>query len=104
MAAAADDNHPYERPAVSYFNNLSEDTGLGVQKLVKLHKLYYDYNDSPAAFKGIGALFRESKARNLGVTKAECVTFLKSQPTYTLYRPARRRVEVNRIRIETVGK
>jgi hypothetical protein len=90
----------YQEPTAEYFTNLSTDTGLTVERLKALHRLYYS---SKATYKGVNALYNAAKEENVDATQSECKKFLASQPVYSLYRPARRKVEENRIRIETVG-
>ena len=62
----------------------------------KLEQIYYGKN--PGALRGPAALFKEAKAQQVrGVTLKACKQFLKTQPTYTLYRPARRHYPRNHI-------
>jgi hypothetical protein len=91
----------YTAPKNAYFANLARDTGLPAPKLKALHKLYFH---SKAAYKGVQAVYREAREQGLNATQAECKLFLSSQPVYSLYQPARKRVSENKIKVESIGK
>ena len=61
-----------------------------------LERLYYD-PDSPAAFTTVEPLYRAARRRGLTLTRQAVRDWLKTQDTYTLHRPARRRYPRNRV-------
>ena len=61
-----------------------------------LERLYY--GKTPGAFRGPKALYDEAQAQGHSQVKLkDCVTYLRSQPTYTLYKPRRVRFRHNPI-------
>ena len=72
-------------------------------KQVLLESIYY--GDSPGALRGPKALFEEAKKQGLAkITLKDCVDYLLGQPTYTLYRPARKNYRRNRIEANLAGE
>ena len=70
---------------------------------VPLANIYY--GTSAGAFRGPRALYEEAKAQNVAnLSLARVRRFLASQPTYTIYRPARRNYPRNHIRAYAVGE
>ena len=61
-----------------------------------MKRLYYD-PDSPAAFTTLEPLYRAARQRGLKITRRAVRDWLKTQDTYTLHRPARRRFPRNRV-------
>ena len=59
----------------------------------KYAKVYYDPSN-PASFGGVDRLWRE-----VGGSKEEVADWLKTQDTYTLHRPARKKIRRNRIQV-----
>ena len=67
-----------------------------VAKSLLLKRIYH--GRSKGAFRGPEALYKE--AQGLGhasITRQDCTDFLRTQPTYGLYKPARRRYQRNPI-------
>ena len=56
----------------------------------KLKSIYYDSKD-PASFGGINALLARAKNKGLDVSRDQIINFLKTQDTYTLHKPVRKR-------------
>jgi hypothetical protein len=63
------------------------------------------YGSSEGAFRGPIALYRAAQSAGLAhISLADCKRFLQGQPTYTLYRPARRNYPRNHIRAYYCGE
>ena len=73
-------------------------------KSVRLHRLYHKAGDV-GAFRGPKALFQAIRrnGKNKDISLKDCKEFLATQPTYALYRPARRNFPRNRIRATYPG-
>ncbi len=67
-----------------------------------LEQIYY--GTSPGALRGPRALCKQAKKEGLNVTLKQCKEYLKSQSSYTLYKPARRNYKRNRIRANYPGE
>ena len=62
----------------------------------RLKEIYH--GDSLGAFRGPGALYRQAKLQGVvGVSLKACKEFLKGEPIYSLYKPARRNYRRNKI-------
>jgi len=56
----------------------------------KLNSIYYDTKD-PGSFGGINSLLTSAKNKGIDVNIDQIVNFLKTQDTYTLHKPVRKR-------------
>ena len=61
-----------------------------------LDSVFYN-TDSPACFAGSEAVYKEAKRRNKKITRKKVDEYLSKQRTYTLHKPARRRLPRNKI-------
>lgn len=67
-----------------------------MDKTLLLERIYY--GDSPGALRGPQALFEQAREQgHTSISRKDCVEYLNTQPTYTLYRPARRNYPRNKI-------
>ena len=74
-----------------------------MEKSARLKKLYYKPGEE-GAFRGPKALFEAARRHGIkDITLKDCKDFLSTQPTYSLYRPARRRFPRNKIRATYPG-
>ena len=75
------------------------------QKIARrLEKLYYDARN-PASFSGIDAIYREVNKRRKKskvITRKEIREWLKTQDSYTLHKPARRRMKRGRVIVSSI--
>ncbi len=74
---------------------------------VKLEEILSDvyYNlDSPAAYAGAPAVFREAKRRIPGVTRDQVQDWLTNQLTYSLHRPGRYKYRRRKITVPTIDR
>jgi len=68
-----------------------------VEKLKKLlTSLYYDLNQG-RSLGGVAALLRVAKKKNKKITRNQVEQWLRSQITYTLHRPARKKSPRNKV-------
>ena len=76
-----------------------------MEKVRRLRKLYYRPGEV-GAFRGPKALFDAARrdVKNKDITLQDCKDFLATQPTYSLYRPARRNFPRNKIRASVPGE
>ena len=63
-----------------------------------LRSIYEDVR-SPAAFGGVEPLYREARRRGLPVTREVVRRWLAANVTYTLHRPAARRIKRNKVQV-----
>src|SRR6266700_6870705 len=68
-----------------------------------LSKVYYN-TSNPAGFGGARKLYSAVKAKNQDITYNDVVNFLRSQPTYTLHKPARKRFPRNKIYVSYINE
>ena len=61
-----------------------------------LKDVYYNIK-GPGSLGGVDAVYRVAKAKDKRITKKKVKTWLKSQPTYTLHKPIRRKFKRGRI-------
>ena len=75
-----------------------------MEKYARLSKIYYKPGEV-GAFRGPKALYNAAKRNGLNkdITLKDCKEFLATQPTYSLYRPARRKFPRNKIRANFPG-
>ena len=77
-----------------------------MDKTLLLARIYHGQGrQGSGAFRGPTALFKE--ARRLGhthISMSDCHDFLRTQPTYGLYRPARKKYKRNRIMTQFCGE
>ena len=65
-------------------------------KSKNLDKFFYDFN-SPAAFTGLSAVYREAKKRNPKLKLKDVKEYMHTQDTYTLHKPVRCRFPRNKV-------
>ena len=70
---------------------------LGSTVLKQLNNIYTNVNN-PASYGTINALYIEAKRRKIRVTKKQVTDFLSKQLSYTLHKPARKRIKRNKTR------
>lgn len=68
----------------------------------QLSRIYY--GKSEGALRGIQALYRQARKEGVQVSRDQVKQFLSSQPTYSLFRPARRNYPRNIIRANVSGE
>ena len=74
-----------------------------MEKAIQLEAIYY--GDSPGALRGPQALFEQAKKQGLAtITRKDCLDYLLTQPTHTLYRRARRNYKRNKIDVHSPGE
>ena len=74
-----------------------------MEKAIQLGAIYY--GDSPGALRGPQALFEQAKKQGLAtITRKDCLDYLLTQPTHTLYRRARRNYKRNKIDVHSPGE
>lgn len=78
-------------------------TSTTVEKFLPLSRIYYKVGNV-GAFRGPKALYDSAKSAGLDFSLKDCREFLRSQPTYTLYKPARRNYPRNPIQAYFVGE
>lgn len=72
-------------------------------KEVLLSEIYY--GESEGALRGVKALFDESRRRGyVHISRRDCEEYLKTQPAYTLYKPARKNYTRNAIVANSPGE
>lgn len=74
-----------------------------MDKEISMERVYY--GRGPGALRGPDALIAELQSKGVhDITRAEVEKWLKSQPAYTLYRPARRNYTHNPITTNVPGE
>ncbi|KAJ8050072.1 hypothetical protein HOLleu_03126 [Holothuria leucospilota] len=66
-----------------------------------LRSIYYDASH-PAGYRGIAELLRHARKRRPNTTREEVERWLRSEDTYTLHRPVRRKYERNRVYVHGI--
>ena len=73
-------------------------------KEVYLKSIYYDVSH-PASYLGLDWLYREGKKEGwFQLTRKELKAWLKTQETYGIHKPARRRFKRPRVMVSGIGK
>jgi hypothetical protein len=68
-----------------------------------LSDIYYN-TSNPGSFGGIQKLYKSAKLNNNNISLLDVKNWLKSQPTYTLHKPARRKYPRNKIYVSYIDE
>ena len=63
-----------------------------------MHRTYYDASH-PAGYGSVRSLYLAARKKGLRITLANVKKWLRSQDTYTLHKPARKRFKRNRVKV-----
>ena len=55
-----------------------------------IKKVYFDLS-SPSAFAGVEKVYLEAHKRNSKISRKDVIEYLQTEPTYSIYRPARKK-------------